>query len=297
MSDMKTMGFLNVNKPLGLTSHDVVARVRRRYRELTGSKKVGHAGTLDPLATGVLILCLGGATRLSDYVMHTTKQYRAQITLGKTTATYDAEGDILSEIDASHIALADVLAILPQFTGDVQQIPPMYSAIKVDGQKLYDLARAGKTIERKSRAVTINSLNIKSWNLSTFELDVVCSSGTYIRSLAYDIGQVLGVGAYLSGLERVSSGHFHIDAAIALDTVMESDDWHQQIVPPQDGLRDKPSLTLTADEIALVQNGQFIERTPDSNDDMIFAYRADGELVAILTSRGEFWKPHKVFLR
>lgn len=294
---MKTMGFLNVNKPLGLTSHDVVARVRRRYRELTDSKKVGHAGTLDPLATGVLILCLGGATRLSDYVMHTTKQYRAQITLGKTTTTYDAEGDILSEIGARHISQDDVLAILPQFTGDIQQIPPMYSAIKVDGQKLYDLARDGKTIERKSRAVTINSLNIESWDLPIFELDVVCSSGTYIRSLAYDIGEALGVGAYLSGLARVASGHFHIDDAITLDAIMESYDWHQQIVLPQDGLRDKPSLRLNDDQIALVQNGQFIERTPDSDDETIFAYRADGELVAILTSRGEFWKPHKVFLR
>ena len=184
MPDADNMGFLNVNKPLKLTSHDVVARVRRRYKELTGSKKVGHAGTLDPLATGVLVLCLGGATRLSDYMMHTTKQYRAQIRLGQTTTTYDAEGDIVTEVDASHITQADVEAILPQFMGDVQQIPPMYSAIKVDGQKLYDLARGGKSIERKARDITITSLKILSWESPIFELDVVCSSCRFI----YHIG-------------------------------------------------------------------------------------------------------------
>lgn len=297
MSDVKHMGFLNVDKPLKLTSHDVVARVRRRYKELTGSKKVGHAGTLDPLATGVLILCLGGATRLSDYVMHTTKQYRAQITLGKTTTTYDAEGDVIREVDAQHISQADVDAILTQFMGDIEQVPPMYSAIKVDGQKLYDLARDGKTIKREPRAVTIEQLNILSWNHPVFELDVVCSSGTYIRSLAYDIGEVLGVGAYLSGLQRIASGQFHIQSAVTLDAIMAEDDWYQHIISPQVGLRDKPSIILDVDDIRSVQNGQFIERSSDMDVDMMFAFTAQGELVAILTPRGRFWKPHKVFLR
>lgn len=291
------MGFLNVNKPLNLTSHDVVARVRRRYKELTGSKKVGHAGTLDPLATGVLVLCLGGATRLSDYVMHTTKQYRAQVTLGKTTATYDAEGDILTEVDVSHIIQADAEAVLSQFTGKIQQIPPMYSAIKVDGKKLYDLAREGKTIERKARDITIESLNILSWDSPTFELDVVCSSGTYIRSLAYDIGQVLGVGAYLSGLERVASGHFHVDSSVSLDTILNDDTWHQQIIPPRDALSDRPSIILSNENLQLIQNGQFIERTNDTEVEVMFAYTDDGQFAAILTPREKFWKPHKVFLR
>jgi tRNA pseudouridine55 synthase len=291
------MGFLNVNKPLKLTSHDVVARVRRRYKELTGSKKVGHAGTLDPLATGVLVLCLGGATRLSDYVMHTTKQYRAQVTLGKTTTTYDAEGDIMAEVDASHISQADVEAALPQFTGAIQQIPPMYSAIKVDGKKLYDLAREGKSIERKARDITIESLNILSWNSPTFELDVVCGSGTYIRSLAYDIGQVLGVGAYLSGLERIASGNFHVDSSISLDTILNDDTWHQQIIPPQDALNDRPSIILSNENLQLIQNGQFIERTNVTDIEFMFAYTDEGQLAAILTPRDNFWKPHKVFLR
>ena len=184
---------MNINKPLKLTSHDVVARVRRRYKELTGSKKVGHAGTLDPLATGVLVLCLGGATRLSDYVMHTTKQYRAQITLGCATTTYDAEGDTVSEMNAEHLVKSDVEEVLPQFIGDIQQIPPMYSAIKQGGKKLYDLARQGKTVERPARDIRIENLEITAWNSPTFALDIICGSGTYIRSLADDIGQALGL--------------------------------------------------------------------------------------------------------
>lgn len=297
MSEVHKLGFLNVNKPLKLTSHDVVARVRRRYKELTGSKKVGHAGTLDPLATGVLVLCLGGATRLSDYVMHTTKQYRAQITVGKTTTTYDAEGDIVTEVDASHITQADVETVLPQFTGEIQQIPPMYSAIKVDGKKLYDLAREGKSIERKARDITIDSLQILAWNPPTFELDVVCSSGTYIRSLAYDIGQTLGVGAYLSGLERVASGNFHVDSSITLDTIMNDDEWHHHMVAPQNALSDRPSIILSNENLQLIQNGQFIERTNDTDIEVMFAYTTGGQFAAILTPRDKFWKPHKVFLR
>ena len=291
------MGFLNVNKPLKLTSHDVVARVRRRYKVLSGSKKVGHAGTLDPLATGVLVLCLGGATRLSDYVMHTTKQYRAEITLGQTTTTYDTEGEVTSQQDVSRISQADIEAILPQFTGDIQQTPPMYSAIKVDGQKLYHLARKGKIIEREAREVTISGLQITSWDQPKFELDVVCSSGTYIRSLAYDIGQVLGVGAYLSGLERVASGNFHVEFTISLDTIMNDEDWHKHIISPKDALRDRPTIILKDDEIKAVQNGQFIARMDQKPVDHLFAFTADGQLVAILTPRDRFWKPHKVFLR
>jgi len=291
------MGFLNVNKPLNYTSHDVVARVRRRYRDLTGSKKVGHAGTLDPLATGVLILCLGGATRLSDYVMHTTKQYRAQVTLGTVTTTYDAEGDVTETADASHITQADIETVLPQFTGDIEQLPPMYSAVKVDGKKLYDLARKGKTIERKPRSVTISELTILSWDNPTLVIDVVCSAGTYIRSLAYDIGQALGVGAYLSGLERIRSGNFHIDNAISLDTVLSDGSWHTQIISPHTALHDRPSVTLQADDIDLIRNGQFIPRPEDMLDEHVFAFSEDKELIAILTPRKHLWKPHKVFSR
>jgi tRNA pseudouridine55 synthase len=290
------MGFLNIDKPLNYTSHDVVAKVRRRYRDLTGTKKVGHAGTLDPLATGVLILCLGGATRLSDYVMHGTKQYHAHITLGTVTDTYDAEGDIIETHDASHITRADIDAVLPQFIGDIQQIPPMYSAIKVDGKKLYDLAREGKSIERKARHITIDSLTVASWDSPTLTIDVTCSAGTYVRSLAYNIGQALGVGAYLSGLTRTASGTFHIDNAINLDTIMTDDTWHQHIVAPFTALQQHPSITVTPEQITHLQHGQFILRHPEMTDETVFAFTSERDLVAILTPRGNHWKPHKVFL-
>lgn len=297
MSNTHLAGFLNINKPLRLTSHDVVAQVRRRFKALTGFKKVGHAGTLDPLATGVLVLCLGGATRLSDYVMHTTKQYRAHITLGKTTITYDAEGELVTEVDASHITQEQVETILPQFIGEISQIPPMYSALKVDGKKLYDLAREGKTIERQARQITIHQLDMLKWHSPSFVLDVVCSSGTYIRSLAYDIGQMLGVGAYLSGLERLASGKFHVQDAIMLEAVMDDDTWVEHLIPPYVALGDKPSVFLEDEQIKRVQNGQFIQRSSESTDEIIFAYTQDNQVVAILSERGNYWKPHKVFLR
>ena len=173
----------------------------------------------------------------------------------------------------------------------------MYSAIKVDGKKLYDLAREGKTIKRKSRSVTISELTILSWDNPTVTVDVVCSSGTYIRSLAYDIGQALGVGAYLSGLERIRSGNFHIDNTVTLDTVMSDESWHTQIISPHIALNDRPSVTLQADEIDLIRNGQFIPRPDDITTEHVFAFSENEELIAILTPREHLWKPHKVFSR
>lgn len=295
MSDM-LMGFLNINKPLHLTSHDVVNKIRKIFKGDTGSKKVGHAGTLDPLATGVLIICLGDATRLSDYVMHTSKKYRAQITLGKTTDTYDAEGEILTQVDASHISREDVQAILPQFTGDIQQIPPMYSAIKVDGQKLYDMAREGKSIELKARKIHISSLEIKLWSAPIFNLDVACSSGTYVRSLAYDIGQALGVGAYLSGLVRLASGSFDIEDAHNLDTLLNDDHWLEHVISPYQALHDKPSIVLSPDDLDKIRRGQFIRLDTVPSADTLFAYTEKQDLAAILSPRDNLWKPHKVFL-
>ncbi|MFN8528211.1 MAG: tRNA pseudouridine(55) synthase TruB [Anaerolineae bacterium] len=197
-------GFFNIDKPLRRTSHDIVADVRRGL----GIKKVGHAGTLDPLATGVLIVCVGGATRLSDYVMHSTKAYRARVTLGTITTTYDAEGEIVEQKPFTHITREDVLHVLPRFTGAIEQVPPMYSAIKQDGRKLYDLARAGVDVERPARPVTIQALELVEWGLPEFRDRCDVQRGTYIRSLAYDIGAALGVGAYMSGLRRTQR-RFH----------------------------------------------------------------------------------------
>ena len=296
MTEWGHTGFLNLDKPLQWTSHDVVARVRRRLRTLTDCKKVGHAGTLDPLASGVLVLCLGKATRLSSYVMHTRKQYQAQITLGRTTASYDAEGDVTAAADASHITQSAIQEVLRRFIGEIQQVPPMHSAVKVGGRKLYQLARAGKSVERKARQVRIYSIDILSWNNPIIELKVVCGSGTYIRSLAHDIGQALGAGAYLSALRRIASGDFHIGDSISLDKVINSDKWLKQIVPPHAALRHHPRLTLTASEIQRIQQGQFIARRTNLDGAEVFAFTNDKRLVAILRRREQFWKPHKVFL-
>ena len=289
-------GFLNLNKPLHWTSHDVVARVRHRCRAVTGGKKVGHAGTLDPLASGVLVLCLGKATRLSSYVMQTRKQYQAQITLGKTTTSYDAEGEVTTQIDSCHITLAMIEAILPQFTGEIQQAPPIYSAIKVGGQKLYQLARQGQSVDVQPRRVQIYAIDILAWNSPVIELDVVCGAGTYIRSLAHDIGQALGVGAYLSGLRRTASGDFKISDSISLDKITEGDDWLRHIIPPYAALCHFPHLTLGIGEIQRIRQGQFIQRRTDIDAAEVFAFTPDKQLAAILKPQGQLWKPHKVFL-
>lgn len=296
MAERGPTGFLNLNKPLRWTSHDAVAWVRRRLQKLTGCKKVGHAGTLDPLASGVLVLCLGQATRLSSYVMRARKQYRAQISLGQTTTSYDAEGDVTALADAGPITLADIERVLPQFIGSIQQIPPMHSAVKIGGQKLYQLARQGKSVARPARQVDIHSIDILAWNSPVIELDVVCSSGTYIRSLAHDIGQALVVGAHLSALRRVASGDFHIRDSIALDKVTESDDWLRHIIPPYAALRHQPRLILAASEIQRVRQGQFIRRRTNFDAAQVFAFTHDKRLAAILRPRGQLWQPHKVFL-
>ncbi len=195
-------GFLNIDKPLGLTSHDVVARVRRNLNV----KKVGHAGTLDPLATGVLVVCVGAATRLSEYVMNTTKRYEALVHLGVETETYDAEGAIVAEQAVNHVTQTDVEQALTTFLGPIDQLPPIYSAIKQGGRKLYEIARAGETAELQPRHVTIYALDILDWQPPFVRIAVTCSAGTYIRSLAHDLGAALGVGGSLDGLTRTASG-------------------------------------------------------------------------------------------
>jgi tRNA pseudouridine55 synthase len=288
---MTPSGFLNIDKPLHLTSHDVVARLRRGLH----IDKIGHAGTLDPLATGVLVICIGAATRLSEYVMDSTKRYRARVRLGATTTTYDAEGEILSERDASHITRDDVDRVLASFTGDIQQVPPMYSAIKQGGKKLYDLARAGQTVERSPRAVRIDSLAIVEWNSPEFMLDVVCSAGTYIRSLAYDIGEVLSVGAHLSGLTRTASGSFTLENALSLDTLLNDTHWQQHLTMMDAPLTHLPAVYLDAANEDHIRHGRTIPS--DMPEGAIGrAYATDGTFIAILQSGTGVWKPHKVFL-
>jgi tRNA pseudouridine55 synthase len=289
-------GFLNIHKPLGITSHDVVARVRRVYQRDTGSKKVGHAGTLDPLAEGVLIVCVGSATRLSDYVMHSTKQYRATLKLGEVTDTYDAEGRVIAKTDAQHITAQDVQAVLSPFIGDIQQVPPMYSAIKKDGKKLYELAREGETIALEARPIHIDSIELTRFENSSVELLVTCGAGTYIRSLAYDIGQALGVGAHLTHLVRVASGTFHINNAIMLENLLQDPAWTRHITAPQQALTQFPALTLDETQIQALQYGRSFRNLMAIVGETIMGYAPSGELLAILRSDDDWLRPYKVFL-
>lgn len=291
----QVMGFLNIDKPRGMTSHDVVARVRRLAKSTVGKVKVGHAGTLDPMATGVLVICVGQATRLSEYAMRSIKAYRAVVHLGVETDTYDAEGAVVATQEASHIERADVENALPAFVGDIAQMPPMYSAIKQGGKKLYDLAREGKTVEREARPVTIHTIDVLAWQPPSVTLDVTCGSGTYIRSIAHDLGAALGVGAHLAALERTRSGSFAVADSLALDALMADTAWQTHLIRPQDALADWAAVQLTDAQVDDVAHGRTIEKTTPSDDKHSFAYTPDGHLLAILENRGKYWKPHKVF--
>lgn len=286
------IGFLNINKPLGLTSHDVVARVRRGLK----IKKVGHAGTLDPLATGVLVVCLGAATRLSEYVMHTTKHYRAQIHLGVATTTDDAEGEITAQHDPSGLTRGDVERALERFRGEIEQIPPMYSAVKQGGRKLYDIARTGQVVERQPRRVAIMALDILEWSPPQVTVEVTCSAGTYIRSLAHDLGEVLGVGAHLSGLVRTASGSFRIEDAVMLDDLLNSADWTNHLIPPTAALGHLPVLQCDSAALDALRHGRAVADPAAAAGLLAQAYNASGELAAIVEGDGEKWRPQKVFV-
>ena len=293
---MNPAGFLNLDKPLQLTSHDVVAQVRHHYRAQTGARKVGHAGTLDPLAGGVLVICLGAATRLSEYIMRGRKVYQARITLGVSTTSYDGAGDVIERNSADHVKRADIERALPHFIGDIEQLPPMYSAVKVGGKKLYELARQGKTIQREKRAITIYSIQILSWRNPVVELEIECSAGTYIRSLAHDLGAALGAGGFLSGLTRTASGAFKLGDSLPLDAIDSSSDWLQRITTPFDALAGYSRVNLQAPDIEELRHGRSIQRQPNIADDAVFAFDEANQLVAILEPRAETWKPRKVFV-
>ena len=211
-------GVINIYKNTGMTSFDVVAMVRR----VAKMKKVGHTGTLDPAASGVLPVCLGKATKIIDYIMENKKVYRVSLKLGMVTDTYDLEGEVLREEDASHITKDEILNCINSFVGTIDQVPPMYSALKQNGVRLYELARQGIEVHREARRITIYSIeNIKIESNDNIQMDVCCSKGTYIRSLCYDIGEKLNVGATMTALERIQNGPFTKEEAINIEDLTE----------------------------------------------------------------------------
>ncbi|HAT4254215.1 tRNA pseudouridine(55) synthase TruB [Clostridium perfringens] len=211
-------GVINIYKNTGMTSFDVVAIVRR----VAKMKKVGHTGTLDPAASGVLPVCLGKATKIIDYIMENKKVYRVNLKLGMVTDTYDLEGEVLREEDASHITKDEILNCINSFLGTIDQVPPMYSALKQNGVRLYELARQGIEVHREARKITIYSIeNIKIESNDNIQMDVCCSKGTYIRSLCYDIGEKLNAGATMTALERIQNGPFTKEEAINIEDLTE----------------------------------------------------------------------------
>lgn len=289
-------GIFNINKPAGRTSFSLVRLIRR----LTGEKRVGHAGTLDPLATGVLPVCVGQATRLVEYMVDTTKTYLAAIELGITTDTYDAEGEITGQGDASAVTVEQVKNALDMFYGDITQVPPAYSAVKYNGKSGYKLARAGIKVTPRKRSARIYRINMVDWQSPVITVEIDCGKGTYIRSLAHDLGQVLGCGAYLKDLSRLRSGIFDIKDSVTIDELEEAfriGYWEQFMYPMDSVLTGISAVILSAENERSISKGNAVVLADCSPGNLCRAYNQSGKFLAILNydNRRELWQPQKVF--
>jgi len=291
-------GILNLDTPRGKTSFGVVALVRR----LSGERRVGHAGTLDPEATGVLPVLLGQGTRLVEFLADATKIYKAEIELGVATDTYDATGKVTQRCDTSSLTREQIETALCSFSGTVDQTPPMYSAVKHKGVPLYRWARAGVELPRKARRVEFSRLEIIDCNLPLLTLEVECSKGTYIRSLAHDLGQKLGCGAHLKNLVRLKSGPFHISEAVSitkLEDAFRHGYWEEIIYPMDVAVLHLQIMTVDEGSEKAIVNGRPVDMVAggDVAAKLCRAYTMDGRFIAILrydTEQGH-WKPEKVF--
>ena len=277
-------GILNVYIPKGMTSHDVVSFVRRQLQ----MKRVGHTGTLDPLATGVLPVLVGNATKLSDIIMADEKKYKARVTLGITTDTDDSTGKIIQKKDVS-VSEEKLIDVVKSFVGEIDQIPPMYSAIKVEGQKLYQLARRGVEIERKARKVTIYDIKISNFDGVSFDMEVHCSKGTYIRSLCRDIGDSLGTGAVMSELERTMSGIFTKENSYTFEEIekcVEMGEIEKMLLKPDDVLGEFLRVDVSEEYAQKIKNG--IRLRPQQiniknySENEIFKIYEDNKLLCLL---------------
>jgi len=294
-------GFLILNKPSGPTSMDAVSQITR----LTGQRKrVGHGGTLDPLAEGVLPICFGQATRLMEYLINYTKDYLLEVHLGVTTETYDSEGRVVKERDTSHITQESVEEALQNFCGTIYQTPPMYSSIKVEGRRLYQLARQGIEVERVPRKVQVHRLTLEKFHPPFLLLEVECGRGVYMRSLAHDLGELLGCGGYAKSLTRLRSGPFRLNEAVppeAIQDAVEEGHWRELIRPLDFLLLGMKSTTVSTAAEQAVRNGQSISLGPGT----LYAgylesyrlYTRDGRFLAVVRfdRAKNRWDPYKVF--
>ncbi len=297
-------GYLNIDKPQAWTSTDVV----RKLKGITRAKKIGHGGTLDPIATGVLPICIGSATRFADTILLGTKSYRATVELGASTDTYDSTGEKTAEADWSGVTHDQVIEVLQAFTGKFEQVPPMYSAIHHNGKRLYELARQGIEIERPARPVEVMCLELVDFQAPELILDMECSHGFYARTLAHDIGEKLGTYGHLTGLVRTHAGVFKIEDSITIEQVSEeaeSGDWRNLATPIDTTLQHLGKISLNPMFVEMVQHGRPLsiadvgvvgDMGSYEPGDRIRAYTPEGELLAILVFEPERlgWRPEKV---
>lgn len=294
-------GALVIDKPVGMTSHDVVQAIRNG----TGLRRAGHTGTLDPRASGVLVILVGPAVRLSEYVSASDKRYQAIIRLGGTTDTYDAEGKFTPTKDPANITEAEFEEALKTFVGEIEQTPPPYSAVKVQGRKAYEMARKGEEVELEPRTITVHHLEVLEWTPPEVVIDVHCSSGTYVRSLANDLGKKLGCGAYLVGLRRTKSGKFTLRDAVPLRKLQEAftaGNWYQYLIPAAEALGDWYAIELSPDEVEAVRHGHRVKaKAADIGQEKVRGVSTQGELVALMMPAvnaedgSPEWQPKKVF--
>ena len=291
---------LNVDKPEGITSMDVLRRIKRA----SGQKRVGHGGTLDPFATGVIPVCFGQATRMMEYLIEGTRVYRAVIELGVETDTFDSQGAVTGEADASGIARRDLEAAVASFEGTIEQVPPMYSALKRKGKRLYELARAGIEVDREPRRVEVIDIDFKDWSPPLLGLDVQCGRGFYVRSLAHDLGKLLGCGGHLKSLNRLRSGPFDISDALTLDQAeqcFEDGSWQDWLYPLDMAVDSLRAFIVGSQAEQMIRHGRSLPaglRIPLSRrNERCRVYSLDGRFLALMsfnTSTRE-WRSNRVF--
>ncbi len=279
------LGVVLVDKPLGITSHDVIARLRRRFN----TRRIGHAGTLDPLATGLLVVAVGPATRFLQYLPLEPKEYVGVIRFGIETTTQDAEGEVVAEKPVPKDLLFEVDYAMPEFKGSIQQIPPMYSAVKKEGKPLYTYARRGEAVEREPRSVFISEVEVLDQHGNDVEIRVVCSGGTYMRTYAHDLGQRLGCGAHLASLRRTRVGKFEIEDAVSLEEVSEDDLW-----PLAEALPPTPIVSLTHRQVESIRQGQSIGYARAPGGVVCGLVGPDGEVVGMARIHGQELQPEVV---
>ena len=300
MSAKLSAGILNVDKPYGMTSMEVVRRTKRA----SGIKRVGHGGTLDPVATGVLPICIGPATRMMQYLIDGTKEYRSVIELGVTTDTYDSLGEVTETADCTEVSREQIESALKSFHGEIPQVLPMFSALKRDGKRLYDLAREGIEVEREPRKVTVYGIELTEFEPPLATVEVHCGRGFYMRSLAHDLGQILGCGGHMKTLKRLRVGPFLLRDALAvepLDDIFADGAWTNSVHAPDVVLDAMRAVVAGSDIRKLVLDGRPIPpsiRIPASTpEERCRVYTTDGQFIAIMRFDSEDgqWKPEKVF--